>query len=76
MKNIDNIKYYLEWKKNIQLYIRKCYSVIKWEIMSFKGRECMFRNELKDQISNAKKTRNVRKQSTVDFRDRDIFLEF
>mgnify|MGYP007082474438 CR=1 FL=1 len=34
----------------------------------------MFRNELKDQISNAnKKTKNVRKRSTVDFRDRDIF---
>lgn len=59
VKNIDNIKYYLEWKKNLQLYIRKCYSVIKWEIMSFKGRECMFRNELKDQISNANKKREM-----------------
>ena len=59
VKNIDNIKYYLEWKKNLQSYIRECYSVIKWEIMSFKGRECMFRNELKDQISNANKKRKM-----------------
>lgn len=56
-KNVECIRYYREWKKNLQLYIRKCYSVIKWEIMGFKGRECMFKNELNNQISAANKKR-------------------
>lgn len=60
-------------EKNLQLYIRKCYSVIKWEIMSFKGRECMFRNELKDQISNANKNEKCTKTEYSGFWDRDIF---
>lgn len=56
-KNVERIIYYLKWKRNLQLYIRKCYSVIKWETMGFKGRECMFRNELNNHISAANEKR-------------------
>lgn len=55
--NIGAIKYYLEWKRNLQLYIKKCYSAIKWEILSFKGRESVFRNDLQTNIKIANKKR-------------------
>lgn len=55
--DLCNVKHYLEWKKNLQLYIRKCYAAIKWDVLNLKGRQALFEYDLEQKVDAANEKR-------------------
>ena len=72
--DLCNIKYYLEWKKNLQLYIRKCYSAIKWDILNLKGRQTVFEYNLEEKIKEADRKRNRYEKQMLIFHIAEILV--
>lgn len=65
--DLYNIKQYLEWKKNLQLYLRKCYAVIKWDILNLKGRQIIFEHDLEEKVKEANRKREMYEKQLYQF---------
>lgn len=72
--DLCNVKHYLEWKKNLQLYIRKCYAAIKWDILNQKGRQAMFEYDLERKIKEANKKREEYEDELYKFHKAEIII--
>ena len=72
--DLCKIKHYLEWKKNLQLYIRKCYAAIKWDILNLKGRQAMFEYDLKQKIKVSNRKREEYEDELYKFHKDEIII--
>lgn len=53
----DKIRKYLEWKRELQVYIKSYFSVIKWKILNNSERESMFIKDLEWKLQDANSKR-------------------
>lgn len=72
--DLCNVKHYLEWKKNLQLYIRKCYVAIKWDILNLKGRQAVFEYDLEQKVDAANKKREKYEKGLCFFHITEIII--
>ena len=72
--DLCNIKHYLEWKKNLQLYIRKCYAAIKWDVLNFKGRQAAFEYDLERKVDVANRKREEYEDKLYKFHESEIII--